>query len=251
MKKALAWSGFALACYLLFLIAYMPLAWVWPHLPLPQKISATEVSGTLWQGHLGALRVARTELKELRWQWQPAALLSGRLQAAFRLGEGAEGLKGKGLAGMSLGGVYLAQTELMAPVDWVKAQLPQPIPAQLQGGVSLSIRHYRPGTPWCRSLEGLLSWQQAGFRSVLGDVDLRQADAELGCRDGALTAALSQSSPALTFEGDASLGEQGRYRLDGALKAGAQLSKGLADNLKYLGRPDPQGRYRLQFEGSL
>jgi len=251
MKKALAWGSFALACYLFFLIATLPLAWLWPYLPLPSNVIATDVSGTLWQGRVAALQVDRTELKALRWQWQPGALFSGRLQAAFRLGEGVDGLKGKGTLGVGLAGVYLQQTELIAPVVWVKTQIPQPIPAQLDGSVTLSIRRYEHGQPWCRSLEGRLSWLQAGFRSVLGAVDLRQADAELGCRDGELTAQLSQQSAALEFNGEASLGEQGRYRVDGALKGGTDLPKGLADNLKYLGRPDPQGRYRLHFNGSL
>lgn len=250
LKNALAWGGFGLAFYLLFLIASLPLAWLWPLLPLSEKLSATGIEGTVWQGRVASLRLEQADLTGLRWQWQPGSLLGGRLQAAFWLEGNHAEPQGQGLVGLDFAGAYLTETDLRAPVDWAAALLPA-LPARLRGTLDLHVDRYEWADPWCRRLEGRLSWQQAGFRSVLGDVELLQADAELDCRDGALIAILSQQSTALGVAGEASLDPMRRYRLDAILTPGSGLPKGLADSLNYVGRRDPQGRYRLRYEGSL
>ncbi len=249
MKKKLAWCGFILISYLFFLVLYLPLAWLWPQLPLPRQVKAEGLNGTLWQGRIEQLTIEEFQLQALRWQWQPASLLQGRLQVAVQLGNAQDQPRGKALVGLAADGGYLEDLKLATSAEWASSQLQLPIPARLTGNMVLNIDRYQHGGPWCHTLSGTLSWLDAAMVSILGEVMLEQVDARLGCTNGSLTARIEHVSNALAFSGDASLGKQARYRLEGTLKAGTELPAALAEQMHLLGHPDTQGRYRLNYDG--
>ncbi|UXY17057.1 type II secretion system protein N [Chitiniphilus purpureus] len=135
------WFG---ALLLLFALARLPAVLFIGQLPAPWQ--AGSVEGTLWQGRIGQLGVNGMQLlQDVRWQWQPAALLRGELawqlstrhrdqpgQARLVLGAGGARAEAvalqlpaaplfaldKRLAAIQLGGELRIDAPLLSRTDW-------------------------------------------------------------------------------------------------------------------------------------
>jgi general secretion pathway protein N len=203
------YAALGAACYLLFLIATLPAAWLsWGIARLSEgDVILAGVEGSVWRGgatlllpHLGPSALGRLE-----WSVQPLALLAGRLQYRLRLdGTDAQaratlipGLRRLGVRGLEAAApagfvarVY-APASLFAPTGQVRLVCPE-----LELG-----RNGMHGT-------AELTWENAGGRftgaAPLGDYRLE------------LVASGERASLTLrTLRGDLELSGAGEWRLEG------------------------------------
>jgi len=83
MKRLAAPLGFGLACYLIFLAASVPAAWLY-RWRAPVGLALDTPSGTLWQGQATAARLSSTRLQALSWELTGASLGDACLEYALR-----------------------------------------------------------------------------------------------------------------------------------------------------------------------
>ena len=251
MRKKLLGLCFIIVAYSGFLLATLPAKLVLSYVSLPPEIHIDQVSGTLWQGH--AERVSWTDVSvyDINWDSSLTALFSGAIEANVTFGRGKQSLRGQGDVGVTLSGAYARDVTLMANAEWLVLASKIPVPVTTLGEVKLQVSEFAQGQPWCKQLSGQLSWSNAGIESLLGNIELDNATAKLSCDNGAVVANIKQSSEHLQLAGIATLAARGQYNLNADLVAGPALPMSIRNNLRYLGTPNAQGEYKLNYSGRL
>ena len=132
-KHPLFW--FIVVLFFVFAIARLPTVLFASSLPAPMQ--AGDVSGTLWEGRIGQLGMGGQQLlQDVRWHWQPKALLHGALawQVDTRY---ADTPPGSALASISPGGWKLENVALTMPASPLTGQVKMLAPFQLGGNLQI------------------------------------------------------------------------------------------------------------------
>ena len=234
--------------YLLFLVVLMPASWWLKLAPLPAELRLGQVNGTLWQGRIQALSYQSLELRQLQWQLSPWRLLTGQLAVQLEAGELAQMEQAyvKGQLRYGFSGLQLQDTLLRYPVRELAPLLRLPLPVGADGTLMLDIDAYQQGTPWCKSLSGQASWQQARLQPPTGWIDLQHIFASLACDEGELVLITDGQNP-LGLDVTARLQAAGRFSVDGTLKPDASMPEEVHQAMQFVGSPDAEGRFRIRF----
>ncbi len=250
MKKKIFGIFFVLAAYLIFLLATLPATVVLSFVTLPRQLNLTQVTGTIWKGHVQQVEYDRQTLEDLDWEIALLPILTGAVEVDVRFGT-EDTLQGNGTVGVSFGGFYAHDVTASASSEWILAASNLPLPVSTTGRVALQIDEFEPGSPWCNTLTGQVNWSNAGIESLLGNIDLNKPSAKLSCTDGELIAKIKQSSSQLKLSGTAKLQAMGKYSFDGVLVPTAELPESVRANLRYIGRPNSNGEYQLHYSGRI
>lgn len=109
---------------LLILLVRMPVASL--QAVLPNSVSLVQTSGTLWDGGASALGLEGVAIQQnLRWQFEPKALLAGQL--AWQLNGQAAGGEAASQARLLLGlrGIALENVDVTLPLEGVLRTIPK------------------------------------------------------------------------------------------------------------------------------
>ncbi|MBE0510337.1 MAG: type II secretion system protein N [Chromatiales bacterium] len=256
MKRILALSGLGLLAYLVFLIAMLPASQVWRFAAEPIQRQAPQLavyglSGTLWRGQASELRWQGHSLGRLEWQLSPWSLLRQRLDSRFSLQTPQGYLQGRLQLPLSATSLELAEVQGRLPLQEL-SRFANNLPLQLDGQLSIQLKQLRRDKQGAiQALQGQLIWHQASV--LMGEpLSLGDLRAELSDNgEGALRAQLHDHGGPLRLDGEFHLSAQGRYRLQANLGSRESAQPALQQGLAMLGRPDAQGNYPLQFNGSL
>ncbi|MEE2025406.1 MULTISPECIES: type II secretion system protein N [Alkalimonas] len=234
--------------YLLCLLVLTPASWWLKLAPLPAGLKLGPVQGTAWQGRIQVLSYQGLELRQVQWQLSPWRLLTGRLAVQLQAGELAEldqaYIKGQLRYGFS--GLQLQDTLLRYPVRELAPMLRLPLPVGADGTLMLDIEQYQQGAPWCKTLSGQASWQEARLQPPTGWIDLQHIFASLACDDGDLVLITDGQNP-LGLDVTARLQAAGRFSVDGTLKPDASMPEEVHQAMQFVGAPDAEGRFRIRF----
>lgn len=246
-KALLRWALPAGAVFLMFLVLTLPARHVLGWLGGGQ-FAAQGIDGTPWRGRVQRLAVRQTALGPVVWQLRPLRLLTGRLEYRLFVQSGAGG--GELRAGRALfGAPYVREAQLSLPAADLARQLRLTL-VGLGGDFLLDLDTLRLSGGWPGELAGELRWQGARLtqpqRLDLGDLRLR-----LELRGGDIVGILGDDGGPLELGGELTLTQDRGYRLDALLKPRAAAAPQLRQSLGLLGNPDAQGRYRLQYSGTL
>ena len=251
MRKKLLGLCFIVVAYSGFLLLTLPAKLVLSYASLPLEIRIDQVSGTIWQGHAERVSWTDVSIHDVSWDTTLTALFRGALEANVTFGRGKQSLRGQGDVGVTLSGAYARDVTLMANAEWLVLASKIPVPVTTLGEVKLQVSEFAQGLPWCQQLSGQLSWSNAGIESLLGNIDLANASAKLSCDNGNVVANIKQLSDHLQLSGVATLAARGQYNLNAVLVAGPALPASIRNNLHYLGAPNAQGEYKLNYSGRL
>lgn len=246
---ALALTGFF--SWLLFMLASLPAAVVYRYAPVPEFIRLSGLSGTFWQGRAEAVVVDGLLLPEVRWSINPLSFISQKLVADFTLGNLQTPLSAQGQLELTDTRVKLSNLQGDVEASWLQTRLGKAIPApvSVSGVITLALEQGAFDANGCTRLTGQLGWQRGIISNPYGQLPLGQAQAVLDCRNGALQAEISQSSPALSLDGQLSLEPRGRYQFSARLKPGAQMPDPLRQGLPLFSQTGADGRYVLNWSG--
>lgn len=244
----LRWAAPAAILFLVFLAITLPARHVLGWLGLGQ-VAMQDIEGTVWTGRIARLGLGRTVVGPLAWRLRPTALLAGRLEYQVFVQSGSGG--GELRAGRGLfGDPYLADVQLSLPAADVVRQLPLSM-VQSGGDFLLDVTRASFDAGWPQELDGLLTWQGAKVLQP-APLELGTLTMQLGLREGQVIGTLGAAAEGpLELGGEFRLGPDRRYVLDALAKPRAAASPDLRQNLGLLGKPDAQGRYRLQLSGTL
>ena len=143
-------------------------------------------------------------------------------------------------------GLNMQQALLRLPVNQLLPMLKLPLPVAATGELMVEVQDFQQGQPWCSSLAGNASWLDARLQPPTGTwLELNSIVAELRCVQG---------GPAVVTDGNNSLGlavtaavENNRLTVNGTLKPDATLPQEVHQAMKFVGRPDADGRYTIKF----
>ncbi|WP_422472955.1 type II secretion system protein N [Endozoicomonas sp. ALB032] len=251
MKKIISLAALAVVSYSVFLLAGLPAAFVWRHAPNMSGIELEGLSGSVWSGSAQELTINGIELQEVSWDFQPSALLTGKVSADLEVGDNLSAVVGQATVTYSPQGVMVEDLEADVSAGWLQQLAAMPVPATARGNINLVVDSlvYEEGR--CVELDGRMEWERGRISSPLGNVELGKADADLTCKGNTLEGKISQSSEFLTTDAVFSFNLNGSYSLNGKVSEGEALPETMKDGMKFLGRPDSQGRFPLTFRGGI
>lgn len=234
--------------YLLFMLLLTPASWWLKLVPVPPQLQLGAVSGTLWQGQVAGLSYQQLQLDRLSWRLNGWSLFRAKLQFALKSGSAqrADLPFFSGNVSYGFSGAAMDNALLKLPVAAVVPMLPLPLPVQASGELVLDIAQYRQGQPWCQTLSGSASWQDARLQTPTGTwLELQSLFGELSCADGTVV---------LTTDGGNLLGldikaviNAEQLLVNGSLKPDASMPQEVHQAMQFLGKPDAQGRYPIRF----
>jgi general secretion pathway protein N len=237
--------------YLLFMLILTPASIWFKMVPLPADVQLGKVQGSLWQGQIDAVSRPPVYLTNVRWRLELGSLWRGQVGVQLQAGDVKDDsqpyLQVQG--GVSPTSYALEQATVRWPIGGIMRNLQLPMPVDASGAIVLNVQQFAQGEPYCASLTGAASWQQARFKSPIGWLDLRQIDAKLSCEQGNLRLVTLPDNPlALAITADVMAG---RYQLNGTLKPDASMPKEVHDAMRFVSQPDANGRYSIQFGGQI
>lgn len=215
--------------------------------PLP-GIKLDGLSGTIWNGSAASFHFQGKSLGSLDWEFNFFPLVTGKLDLSVGL-SGVAGLSVNGHIGYGFSGIYANDLRLLVPASTISPFLPAPVPVGLSGRFELLVRDYQMSKPLCNTLDGNLTWSQAQVVTPIGTVELGPVVAQLSCKAGSVVATGKSKSEAIETEFSVSLAPNKKIKAEGLIKPGMALPEGLKSQLNWLGEPDNEGRYQLNFNG--
>ncbi len=250
MKQTIKLFIVGLVAYLLFLPTMIPATHLISWLGLADAgLSFGSVGGTAWAGHARTLRYEKLKLDKVRWKFQPQGLLLGRLE--YRVKFFATGSNGVARVGRSLGVDFYIH-DLRAKLSAVDINPLMPPETVLLGGtfhLDLPTAAYRDGPV---DIEGEIIWKDAIIVDPVS-VSLGALRLQLEGGDDGIKGILSDidKQGTLGLQGVLSLSPDNSYQISGTVKPRAALPAQVRRVLPFLGLPDTEGRYRIEFSGVL
>lgn len=251
MRKKLLGLCFIIVVYSIFLVATMPAKTALFFVTLPRIIQIEQVTGTIWNGHSSHVKLKNVELVDVSWDTSFTSLISGRIEMAVEFGRNKRTLRGNGVVGYGFAGPFAHDFTVKATSEWLVEAAELVLPVTTKGDVTLQLSEVTLGRPWCRTLDGQLSWKKAGVDSLFGHVVIGNADADLSCDNGDIVADFKQSSSHARLTGNAKLKARGQYVVSATFVPGDELPRAIRSNLGYVGKPNSKGEYKLDYKGRI
>ncbi|NND90120.1 MAG: type II secretion system protein N [Granulosicoccus sp.] len=221
-----------------------------PHLGL---VALDGVSGKLYSGVVSSVRstddLLPLELQNVAWTVSPGSLLQGG--AGARISFDGYGGGGSGLVSRQWNGeVVVSDFKFTAEAKALEPLLPVPI-ASFAGELSGTIDQIVLANNLLQRLGGQLTWSNAALErpvpTALGTVQvLIEPEADLSH-----VVNLSAEGGDVTMNGTVTVRQNGDFAADVLLSPAPGASPEVVNGLRQMGRPDAQGRVRLQRQGNV
>jgi general secretion pathway protein N len=212
-------------------------------------LSVQQIDGTVFAGEARQLQLGRRTLEALRWRWRPLGLVTGKLEFYLTL----SGPDVEVEAVFSIGWqrqlrLYDVSGHLPLPkAISLAGRAPPPLNGELQLAIDelLLNRHGKPQAAW-----GTVQLRDAhtafGRTLELGDVALH-----LSTQDQVIRGDFKDAGGPLELIGFLTLDHSDTFHLNSQIGLREQGPSDLRQALNLLGRPDNDGRWRLQRSGKL
>jgi general secretion pathway protein N len=220
---------------------------------LPKQLKIGNVSGSVWAGAVTQViykdKNQQQVFKNLKWSIQASSLFYANLVADINFGNIREKseLSGKGSIqfGLLSNELILKNTNLRAPINDLLSQANLPLPVNAKGRVTVKIEEYELGEPYCEVLNANITTQQLEVQGLSGWFSIDEIAAKGKCKSGNITFAVNKSND-LGLQLDVVLAAKNKLTVSGFVKPSAKMPKDVHDAVKFLGRPDNQGRYAIK-----
>ncbi|MDK1288953.1 type II secretion system protein N [Pseudoalteromonas umbrosa] len=248
MKNAVSVVLAFLFAFIVFTIVSIPapvaLQLVKSHIPKDVRLGA--VTGSFWEGQISGVQYQNLRFNDVKWQLNGWALFTGQVQGKLNFGNArrSDELSGRSNFAFSLfdNSVELGKTTLRFSVEQAMRQVNLPLPVDAKGRVILELDEYNSGQPYCESLKGDISSPEIQVKGMSGWFSIGDLSGLLSCKSGDI-AVVVEPENLLGLRADATLAENMQFKVAGNIKPDASLPKEVHDAVKFLGRPDSQGRY--------
>jgi|OM-RGC.v1.010429206 general secretion pathway protein N len=241
----------AVLLYLVFLLAYMPVKWLASILPMPANISLAGVSGTLWEGQADLVQFGPRQLEQVNWSLNPWALLLGQANVDINIGNRATAVSAKADISWSLSGIKVQGLRFDAPDSFLIAGAKLPFATQVQGEISLMVPDFVQGKPLCEQLSGKLFLNHTDMRNQFGEYPLGNMALTLSCQGGEVAISMLEADNKLGISGIILLGSDNSIKVTAKVKATDGQPQDMRNSLAYLGKPDSQGYYPVNYQGRI
>ena len=237
--------------YLVFLVVLIPSKIVLAFLPMPNGVNIANIDGTLWQGSASSVEVMGKTFDQVRWDLNPWALFIGKASADINIGSKATSFNTKGHISTSLSGLSISKLTLGTNADFLLSGQRLPFRSKVGGEMTLHIAEFKQGASLCESLSGKVLLHHVEVNNQFGDFPLGELTFDLSCEQGQITFTAKESDNQIGVSGKVHIGENNRYQVAAKLKPTATMPEMIRNNLQYLGQPDSNGYYSINYQGKL
>ena len=249
MKKWVLGTVAFIFVYLFFLVALVPAQWVVNQISLPKNVVVQGVKGSIWQASIHRIIIDGYAINKVNTQVNLLSLLMFNLSVDATFGGALEsGPEGQATLSHLLGDIEVSDTQVLLPANDI-AQLLQstlPIPLTAQQFIHIDIDEFAVGDPICQQLNGNIEWDKASVNALDEKVVLGKLSGKLGCEKGLVKFTIDpKNNLGLTFT--VLVYSPSRFSGNGFIKPGNQFPAPLKEALPFIGRPDNQGKYALNF----
>ena len=243
MKRKLWMSAVALAAFVLILLVRFPAQWAVG--ALPRDTQCEQLDGTLWAGGCSGLTTQGNRLGDLTWTLHPLRLLAGSLALDLNLTQPATSMAASAHVECSLGGTLAARNvhaHLMLDHSLFKQ-----LPPSMHGYLDAELAALRWDGKRITALQGQIDVRglEADQTTPLGDYRLSFPGGP-----GEPVGALKDIGGPLAVEGTLRLTPEPGYVVAGVVAARPSAPPQLAQQIRYLGSPDAEGRRPFSFAGT-
>jgi len=267
MKRTVWLIVFGIVAFTAIVVARLPASWVIPVVSAPPSgpspislsppgavasandVGCVETEGTIWDGSCIGLTAGRQPVGDLSWELHPLRLLAAKLDGDIVLTSPSGNLR----ASVEIGfGKVLTARNLDANLTIDPRLIPQLPPdfRDVHGTLDTRISLLRVQANTIRTLEGTLEIHdlQAGSGATAEQYGSYSLSFPGG--GGAPVGQLRDLGGPLAVEGSVRLLPGPGFELQGLLAPRPTASQKLADEIRYLGSPDAQGRRPFMLEMS-
>ncbi|GEK09697.1 type II secretion system protein N [Pseudoalteromonas sp. McH1-7] len=213
---------------------------------LPNNLQLGAVNGSVWDGQVSGVRFNNIQLNQVKWEIEPAALILGELAGNIKFGNPRDTSEISGKASFSSSllnrSVSVSNASLRFSVEQAMDQVTLPLPVDAKGRVIVNIKKYQSGAPYCNGLNGEISSPNIDVKGMNGWFSIGDLSGQLDCKSGDIAVVVDPENR-LGLQADATLAANFQFRVAGNIKPEASLPKEVHDAVKFLGRPDADGRY--------
>jgi general secretion pathway protein N len=247
MKSVLKWGSLCLVVYFIFLMVKLPAVHVLSKMQLPNGISVSGISGTIWNGNVQRAQAKGFPISDVNWSLSFFPLLLGEISTNIKAGDIRDVTQISVNGHVSFKGQHLKVENLLAyvPTNLAISLLPLPIPIEADGRfkVELNEVNYEAG---CQTFTGKGQWLNANFTGVNGVIELGDFDADLSCQDGNVVLHVKQPNR-FGLTAKATIPANLKFKINGRFKPEASLPKEVHQAAQFFGKPDADGYYPIKF----
>jgi len=247
MKKWSAFIASFLGVYLVLLIALMPAGVVFNWLTLPKNIQLGEVSGSIWQSKVSAIKVDNIVINNVEAKLAFFSLFLWDPKIDVTFGDALiSGPEGKTTVSGLLSTLKLSDTKVNISADFIAQKVNLPLPIKAHNFIDVTLDEFTMGNALCSSLKGNVTWSKAAVTALDEKISLGKLSADFSCLRGDIVAELAENND-LGLSFTASVGKGFSMSGDGYLTPNNKMPNAIRQVLPFLGKADNQGRYRLRF----
>jgi general secretion pathway protein N len=207
-----------------------------------------QISGSLWNAHIGMAQFAGRQVKDIEWRLHGLPLLAGRIEAGFEVIGGKERIGV--IAGRRFSGdLYVHDAGQDIPVAELE-KLINPQPLGLSGTLALELDDISLQAGRLTRLNGEVIWHQAGLGAPV-NISVGNIVADIATKNDVIQATLKDRDGPLEVDGLLMLMADSSYRLTLTLVVKDKSREDLKQALAFLGSPNRDGKITLSRRGRL
>ena len=248
MKKWLIFSALFIVAYLGFLIVNIPANWVVEQVDSPKGVEIKSTQGTLWHARFEAIRLPQDVILhnvEVRLSLLSFLMFSPSADITFG-GFNMPGPQGTLKLSNLQSNIKFSDVNIDVSANDLASQMDLPIALTAHNDINIKISEYQMGKPVCTVSQGNVKWDKASVTTFEQTIDLGPLKAALSCEEGLLYITVDpQNNLGLSYE--VVMRSETQSSGSGFIKPTDDFPKELKLALPFLGNPDANGRYSLQF----
>lgn len=232
--------------FMFFLVAKMPANQVISRVTLPENISVTGVSGTLWNGNATQLLYNGLQVLDVNWHLDFLPLLIGRASLSIDAGStrNPESIAFNGEVALSRNHLSINDGTLFAPAPLLLAQVQLPLPVSAKGRVKVEIDALEYANEGCETLMGKGFWLNGEVAGLQEQIALGNFEATLYCDNGPVEVTTNPEN-SLNMASTVTIHHNGKFALTGKFKPEDSLSKEVHGAARNFFEVDNEGFYSI------
>lgn len=247
--RVLGYTLLGVAAYGFFLLAQAPgtllFGLVAEQLP---GLTVRQLEGSALYGSARDVGFQSVQVENLSWHWRPLALVTGKVDYRLMLSE--PQLHVEGTIGADLNRrIYVNDLNGRLPVAKL-AELMGPASLAMTGHLELDVALLRLGKHGLpQAAQGTVRLLDA--RSSFPRLEFGNFGMTLTTEQETIVGLIKDEGGPLEFTGTLTLSPEGRYRFNAQIGVRRKTNRELQGILSLLGRPDSDGKWRINLSGTL